>query len=240
MRAADGLQREAAAHAGAAGLLRGHRRGLPTHDLDHLHPPFRVQPVRPALVLQVGAYIGPCQSVTHAQHGAVFLLWRCWGEHSAPSRYKTQLLADPQWWRLLAYGSASCMWHAVQRRANSDPCMGYCLQEHKCWAADPSGCLLRCRQAALTGRDSFVMGPSGYGFLHPGLIAEDSPLLPVIVNATLGAAALLSTSAYVHWDDYGNFVAGVRGPGMRNARRRTSRSDSCMLSVNQTSSNILW
>ena len=32
----------------------------------------------------------------------------------------------------------------------------------------PLGAMLRCGQAALTGRDSFVMGPSGFGFLHPG------------------------------------------------------------------------
>jgi hypothetical protein len=41
------------------------------------------------------------------------------------------------------------------------------------------------------------MGPSGYGFLHPGLISDADPLLDAIVNQTLGAAALLSSSAYV-------------------------------------------
>ena len=68
-----------------------------------------------------------------------------------------------------------------------------------------------CRQAAQTGRDAFLMGPSGYGFLHPGCISEDSPALPALVNATLGAAALLSASGYVHWDDYDNPVGGVSG-----------------------------
>ena len=44
------------------------------------------------------------------------------------------------------------------------------------------------------------MGPSGYGFLHPGIIAANEPALNTLVNQTLAAAALLSTSAYVHWD----------------------------------------
>ena len=44
------------------------------------------------------------------------------------------------------------------------------------------------------------MGPSGYGFLHPGIIDNDDPALGALVDQTLAAAALLSTSAYVHWD----------------------------------------
>ena len=44
------------------------------------------------------------------------------------------------------------------------------------------------------------MGPSGYGFLHPGIIDVKDPALDALVAQTLAAAALLSTSAYVHWD----------------------------------------
>ena len=44
------------------------------------------------------------------------------------------------------------------------------------------------------------MGPSGYGFLHPGIIDAGEPALNTLVNQTLAAAALLDTSAYVHWD----------------------------------------
>ena len=63
---------------------------------------------------------------------------------------------------------------------------------------------LGCRQAAKTGKDSFLLGPSGYGFLHPSIIAPSDPLLSTFINGTRAAAELLSTSAYVHWDDYDN------------------------------------
>lgn len=49
-----------------------------------------------------------------------------------------------------------------------------------------------------------MLGPSGYGFLHPGMIAHDDPLLRDFINRTGGAAELLATSAYVHWDQYDN------------------------------------
>lgn len=48
------------------------------------------------------------------------------------------------------------------------------------------------RQGALTGRDSFVMGPSGFGFLHPSIISPADPLVDALVNRTIAAAALLS------------------------------------------------
>ena len=70
--------------------------------------------------------------------------------------------------------------------------------------------VLLCRQAGMTGRDSFLLGPSGYGFLHPSLIHPADPLLPAFVNRTEAAAALLATSAYVHWDDYDNGCSGIR------------------------------
>ena len=60
--------------------------------------------------------------------------------------------------------------------------------------------------AALTGRDSFLLGPSGFGFLHPGAIPHSDARRAVFVNYTIAAAELLGTDAYVHWDDYGNML----------------------------------
>lgn len=60
------------------------------------------------------------------------------------------------------------------------------------------------RQAAKTGQDSFLLGPSGAGFLHPSLINASDPLLQGFVNETLDALKLLGASAYVQWDEYNN------------------------------------
>jgi hypothetical protein len=49
----------------------------------------------------------------------------------------------------------------------------------------------------VTGKDSFLMGPSGYGFMHPSIIAPDDPLLQEMIDRTSAAAALLSSSACV-------------------------------------------
>ena len=49
-----------------------------------------------------------------------------------------------------------------------------------------------------------MLGPSGYGFLHPSIIEPSDPLLSTFIDGTRAAAELLSTSAYVHWDDYDN------------------------------------
>ena len=49
-----------------------------------------------------------------------------------------------------------------------------------------------------------MLGPSGYGFLHPSIIEPSDPLLSTFINGTRAAAELLSSSAYVHWDDYDN------------------------------------
>lgn len=57
-----------------------------------------------------------------------------------------------------------------------------------------------CRQAALTGKDTFLMGPSGFGFLHPAAIRSESPRLSDFVRETVTAAQNLSMTAYVHWD----------------------------------------
>lgn len=54
------------------------------------------------------------------------------------------------------------------------------------------------------GRDSFLMGPSGFGFLHPTAIAAGDPLRRAMINLTAAAAAQLDMTAYVHWDEYDN------------------------------------
>ena len=60
---------------------------------------------------------------------------------------------------------------------------------------------LLCRQALKTGKDSFLLGPSGYGYLHPSTIDPADSLLDSFVQRTMSAAKLMSASAYVHWDD---------------------------------------
>ena len=62
----------------------------------------------------------------------------------------------------------------------------------------------RCRQSYETGRDSFLMGPSGYGFLHPSAIDSNSSLLMNFVQETVAAAKKLDMSSFVHWDVDGN------------------------------------
>ncbi len=55
-----------------------------------------------------------------------------------------------------------------------------------------------------SGRDSFLLGPSGYGFLHPTAIAPHDSLRQIMINMTSAAAAQLSMTSYVHWDEYDN------------------------------------
>jgi len=46
--------------------------------------------------------------------------------------------------------------------------------------------------------DSFLMGPSGYGFLHPSSNTKQA----ILRNLTVEAAEKLDMCAYVHWDNY--------------------------------------
>lgn len=65
-----------------------------------------------------------------------------------------------------------------------------------------------CRQAASRqGKDSFLMGPSGFGFTHPSAIAVQDPIRQSMVKLTARAATSLDMIAYVHWDDYNNNVS---------------------------------
>ncbi len=56
---------------------------------------------------------------------------------------------------------------------------------------------LLCRNGLVTGKDSFLMGPSGFGFMHPSIIAPDDPLVDQMISRTAAAAAMLSSSACV-------------------------------------------
>ena len=53
------------------------------------------------------------------------------------------------------------------------------------------------------GRDSFLMGPSGYGFLHPSSNTKEA----LLTNLTVQAAEKLDMCAYVHWDAYNQETA---------------------------------
>ena len=55
-----------------------------------------------------------------------------------------------------------------------------------------------------SGSDSFLLGPSGYGFLHPTAIAPRDSLRQIMINMTSAAAAQLNMTSYVHWDEYDN------------------------------------
>ena len=68
-----------------------------------------------------------------------------------------------------------------------------------------------CSQAQKTGNDTFLMGPSGYGFLHPALMPTDSPLLTEFVTNTVEAAQQLSMTSYVHWDVDDNGLSHRQG-----------------------------
>ena len=54
-------------------------------------------------------------------------------------------------------------------------------------------------QAATIGIDSFLMGPSGYGYLFPGNITHERGAQTYFASLTGGAAKRLDMEAYVHW-----------------------------------------
>lgn len=83
-----------------------------------------------------------------------------------------------------------------------------------------------CRQAALrSGSDSFLLGPSGYGFLHPTAIAPRDPLRQIMINMTSAAAAQLNMTSYVHWDEYDNSNTHQ----MTSTQHRSLHSDEILL-----------
>ncbi|MFW5985229.1 MAG: hypothetical protein ACOCQ1_03015 [Halanaerobiaceae bacterium] len=55
-------------------------------------------------------------------------------------------------------------------------------------------------QAQESGQDSFLMGPSGYAFVHPSHYAD----MDWFAKKTSTAAKKLDMEGYVHWDEYNN------------------------------------
>lgn len=65
-------------------------------------------------------------------------------------------------------------------------------------------CFAHRHAASRQGIDSFLMGPSGFGFTHPSAIAVQDSIRQTLVKLTAHAATSLDMIAYVHWDDYDN------------------------------------
>ena len=55
-----------------------------------------------------------------------------------------------------------------------------------------------------TRSDSFVLGPSGHGYIYPALM--DATDQTAFANATAHAAKRLGMGGYVHWDFVGDFL----------------------------------
>ena len=60
-------------------------------------------------------------------------------------------------------------------------------------------CACRYEQAARTGRDSFLFGPSGYGYNWPSLI-QPAAKQQQFADDTARDAAALEWPGYIHWD----------------------------------------
>eukprot|EP01084_Bolivina_argentea_P262687 444320_1 len=52
--------------------------------------------------------------------------------------------------------------------------------------------------------DSFLMGPSGYGYLHPTMMKQTNLQNTFIENTILNGYLCGEMQGYVHWDDYNN------------------------------------
>ena len=67
--------------------------------------------------------------------------------------------------------------------------------------------ILRWWYQRATPADSFLLGPSGYGYVYPGLMTRASQ--KAFAEATGDAARALGMTGYVHWDWLGDFDIGV-------------------------------
>ena len=67
--------------------------------------------------------------------------------------------------------------------------------------------ILRWWYRRATPADSFLLGPSGYGYVYPGLMARTSQT--AFAEATGNAARALGMTGYVHWDWLGDFDIGI-------------------------------
>lgn len=75
--------------------------------------------------------------------------------------------------------------------------------------------------------DTFLMGPTGYGFLHPAAIASDDPLLDEFVAKTVEAAHQLSMTSYVHWDIDSNGLTQKCADPLKNSLHAFMSGDEC-------------
>ena len=85
-----------------------------------------------------------------------------------------------------------------------------------------------------SGSDSFLLGPSGYGFLHPTAIAPRDPLRLIMINMTIAAAAQLNMTSYVHWDEYNNSNTHQ----MTRTQHRSLHADGSLLLNSSDSFNV--
>ena len=79
--------------------------------------------------------------------------------------------------------------------------------------------ILRWWYQRATPADSFLLGPSGYGYIYPGLMTRASQ--KAFAEATGDAARALGMVGYVHWDWVGDFDIGV---GVSCVTRATTTS----------------
>lgn len=75
--------------------------------------------------------------------------------------------------------------------------------------------ILRWWYQQATLADSFVLGPSGFGYVYPALLSEHDSA--IWANATAEAARRLGMTGYVHWDILGSWDAAM--PGLRDVAR---------------------
>ena len=85
--------------------------------------------------------------------------------------------------------------------------------------------------AATTGRDSFMMGPSGFGYNFPAAISPPSKQAS-FAHDTAAAAAELGWEAYVHWDRIGPTTPGA--VGQPSATSDTAALEDYIKRLNQT------
>ena len=99
-----------------------------------------------------------------------------------------------------------CRWATERNRSVACPPMSWTLSNR---LAEFAPDVLRWYYAAAnaTGRDSFMMGPSGFGYTFPSAISPPSKQAS-FANATAAAASELGWEAYVHWDRIGQTVPG--------------------------------
>ena len=67
--------------------------------------------------------------------------------------------------------------------------------------------ILRWWFARATPSDSFIFGPSGYGYVYPGLLDRSSQT--AFANVTAAAGASLGMTGYTHWDWVSDFSASL-------------------------------